>query len=68
VGAVYLTPDIALANVLSGTFYGLWNLFAGFLIGYAVCPVPYPCLPPLKMQWELLLSHPSSRHMCILYR
>eukprot|EP00884_Botryococcus_braunii_P023385 jgi/Botrbrau1/9730/Bobra.0388s0022.1 len=38
VAAVYLTPDIALANVLSGTFYGLWNLFAGFLIGYAQMP------------------------------
>ncbi|KAK9866038.1 hypothetical protein WJX84_006833 [Apatococcus fuscideae] len=30
--SVFITPDVAMASVLSGTFYGLWNLFAGFLI------------------------------------
>lgn len=30
---VYVTADLSLANVLSSFFYGLWNLFTGFLIG-----------------------------------
>ena len=30
---VYVTADLALASVLSSFFYGLWNLFTGFLIG-----------------------------------
>ncbi|KAK9836331.1 hypothetical protein WJX81_006307 [Elliptochloris bilobata] len=32
---VYITPDLRFASILSGFFYGLWNLFAGFLIGRA---------------------------------
>mmetsp|Transcript_9242 Transcript_9242/g.27733 ORF Transcript_9242/g.27733 Transcript_9242/m.27733 type:complete len:1604 (+) Transcript_9242:484-5295(+) len=30
--AVSLTPNVPVANVLSSTFYGLWNLTAGFII------------------------------------
>eukprot|EP00891_Asterochloris_glomerata_P005114 jgi/Astpho2/5114/Aster-06326 len=29
---VYVTPDLAIASVLSSFFYGFWNLFTGFLV------------------------------------
>lgn len=35
---VYVTPNLVFASVLSGFFYGFWNLFAGFIIPFNQCP------------------------------
>lgn len=33
---VYATPNLPVAGVVSGLFFGIWNLFTGFLIGHQV--------------------------------
>ena len=33
---VYATPSLPIAGVLSSLFFGIWNLFTGFLIGHQV--------------------------------
>ena len=33
---VYATPNLPVAGVLSSLFFGIWNLFTGFLIGHQV--------------------------------
>jgi len=35
---VYATPNLPVAGVLSSLFFGIWNLFTGFLIGHQVRP------------------------------
>ena len=34
---VYATPTLPIAGVFSSMFFGIWNLFTGFLIGHQVC-------------------------------
>jgi hypothetical protein len=35
---VWATPNLPVAGVLSSLFFGIWNLFTGFLIGHQVGP------------------------------
>lgn len=37
---VYATPNLPVAGVLSSLFFGIWNLFTGFLIGHQVTEIP----------------------------
>ncbi|KAL5709532.1 ABC transporter G member 39 [Ranunculus cassubicifolius] len=37
--AVALTPNQAMASILSSAFYSIWNLFSGFLLPYPRIPV-----------------------------
>ncbi|EXC27868.1 hypothetical protein L484_009190 [Morus notabilis] len=30
--AIAVTPNYHIASIISGAFYGLWNLFSGFII------------------------------------
>ncbi len=48
VACVAITPNLMVAAILSGAFYGLMNLFAGFVI-------PQPEFPG----WWIWVRHPS---------
>ncbi|MED6107729.1 ABC transporter G member 40 [Stylosanthes scabra] len=43
--AVSVTPNHHLASIVAAAFYGIWNLFSGFLIPhtwyYWICPVSW---------------------------
>ena len=54
IACVALTPNLMVAAILSGAFYGLFNLFAGFVMprpnfpgwylwGYYLNPVTWRC-------------------------
>jgi hypothetical protein len=40
--AVGLTPSYHVASIVSSAFYGIWNLFSGFIIPRPVSPVIAP--------------------------
>ena len=40
---VGLTPNPSVSAIISAAFYGVWNLFAGFLIPRPVSLFPYMC-------------------------
>lgn len=49
---VFGTPNLPIASVLSSLFFGVWNLFTGFLIGHQV-PHSLAFEPPAA--WEGVL-------------
>lgn len=64
---VAITPNAQFAAIISSAFYGLWNLFSGFLIPRPVCalhcstqPSVIKCLAKLFISkfnsWKFLLS------------
>ena len=50
---VYATPNVPIAGVVSGLFFGIWNLFTGFLIGHQVSKIIR--LPAVPQESEKLL-------------
>lgn len=59
---VYATPNLPVAGVLSSLFFGIWNLFTGFLIGHQVASNKDPS-PGISWNWSwVLIAHYHKAH------
>ncbi len=64
--AVFLTPNLAVATVLSSSFYAVFNVFAGFAINPPSIPGWWIWVSSPSQQLFLLPDAPASAHSIFL--
>ena len=74
VACVAVTPNLMMAAIISGAFYGLMNLFAGFVMPKPEFPgwwiwVSNPLKPFIQATYSSnLLKAPSRKGPCIVHQ